>query len=186
MRAAAFLDRDGTLMVDTDYVRRAEDVALLPDAAEAVRALNVAAVPVIVVTNQSGIARGLIRPEEYEAVHARLAELLAEQGARIDDVFMCPHHPELTGPCRCRKPGTLLYEEAVARHALDPEASLFAGDRWRDVAPASAFGGFGVLIPGARTAPAERERARNEASVSDSLLTAVERFLAGLSAHSRT
>ncbi len=99
-----FLDRDGTIIRDTEYLSRPDDVELLPGAADAIRALNDAAVPVVVVTNQSGIARGYLSVAEYEAVAKRLDELLAARGARIDATYYCPHHPDFGGNCDCRKP----------------------------------------------------------------------------------
>ncbi len=176
-RPAVFVDRDGTLIEDLKYLARPEDVMLLPGAADAVRRLNDADVPVIVVTNQSGIARGLFTEADYNTVRARLDAVLAREGARIDASYMCPHHPDYTGPCECRKPGTLLYRQAASDHGLDLARSFFIGDRWRDVAPALAFGAHGILIAGAATPDAERERARREVDMARTLGEAVERVL---------
>ena len=163
-RPAAFVDRDGTLIVDVNYISRPADVALLPGAAAALRRLNEAGVPVIVVTNQSGIARGLFDEAAYESVRARLAELLAAEGARIDASYHCPHGPD--DGCRCRKPGPELYERAIADHGLDGARSFFVGDRLRDVQPARTFGGRGILVPSAASsAPSRRVMAANCASV---------------------
>jgi D-glycero-D-manno-heptose 1,7-bisphosphate phosphatase len=176
-RRAAFLDRDGTLIEDRHYLADPAGVALIAGAAAAVRALNDAGVVVVIVTNQSGIARGYFGEADYERVAARVEELLAAEGARVDAAYHCPHHPSVSGPCACRKPGTLLYERAVAEHGLDPARSLYAGDRWRDVAPAHAFGGMGVLVATHDTAPADVLRAQAEAHVATTLGAAVERFL---------
>jgi D-glycero-D-manno-heptose 1,7-bisphosphate phosphatase len=119
-------------------------------------------VPVIVVTNQSGIARGLLTVRDYAAVRARLDELLAAEGAHLLDSYMCPHHPDMTGPCECRKPGTLLYRQAAAAHDLDLARSFFIGDRWHDASPARAFGARGILVAGPDTPPIEEERAERE------------------------
>src|SRR4051812_39158946 len=100
---AAFLDRDGTIIRDANYVRDPLDVELLPGAVDAIRRLNDARVPVVVVTNQSGIARGLLDHDDYEAVRARIDSLLAEGGATITATYMCPHHPDIDGQCDCRK-----------------------------------------------------------------------------------
>lgn len=177
VRGAAFLDRDGTIVEDTDYLARPEDVRLLPGAATAIRELNARAIPVIVATNQSGIARGLLTREEYEAVRRRLDELLAAEGARIDATYVCPHHPEFTGPCDCRKPGVGMYARAIAEHHLDGAASVWIGDRWRDVAPARHFGGRGILTISTRTPTDELERARRALEVVDSLRAAVTRLI---------
>ncbi len=176
-RRAAFLDRDGTLIRDVHYIGRPEQVALLSGAARAVRRLNDAGVTVVVVTNQSGIARGLVTPEGYMKVKARLDELLAAEGARIDATYFCPHHPDVTGPCDCRKPGIALYERAVRDLGLDASRSAFVGDRFRDVAPARHFGGTGILVPSADTPYAEMERARAEAAIATTLGAAVDRIL---------
>src|SRR5947209_4368170 len=99
---AAFLDRDGTIIRDAAYVRDPRDVELLPNAAAAIRRLNDRGIAVIVITNQSGIARGLLGPDDYESVRRRLDSLLAaEAGARIDASYMCPHYPSITGACEC-------------------------------------------------------------------------------------
>ena len=164
LRPVAFLDRDGTVIEDTDYVATPEEVRLLPGAAEAVRKLNRAAITVVVVSNQSGIARGYLDMPAYERVRARVERLLGESGASIDATYICPHHPELTGPCDCRKPATLLFERAAREHGLDFRRAAFIGDRWHDVAPAKRLGGIGVLIDGAATPSDERERARRDAT----------------------
>lgn len=180
-RPAAFLDRDGTIIRDANYVRDHRDVALLPGAAEAIRRLNANGIAVVVVTNQSGIARQYLTERDYEAVRARLDTLLAAQHARIDATFMCPHHPSITGACECRKPGTLLYHAAIDAHALDPARSLFTGDRWRDVEPGVTLGGLPVLLDVESTPPEDRARAV-EAGVrtASSLSDAVDAYLDAL------
>jgi len=180
-RPAAFVDRDGTVMRDAAYVRDPRDVELLPGAAPAIRRLNEAGVLVIVITNQSGIARRLLTEQDYDAVRRRLDQVLDAQGARIDATYMCPHFPEISGPCDCRKPGLALYRRAIADHGLDPARSLFVGDRWRDVAPALAFGGRPVMLDVESTLPEDRARARDEhIPTAASLAAAVEQFLVAL------
>lgn len=178
----AFLDRDGTIIRDYDYLRDPDRVELLPGSAAAIERLNVADVTTVIVTNQSGIARGLVTEAEYEKVRRRLDALLAEHGARVADSYHCPHHPDYTGACECRKPGLLLYQRAIARHDIDPARSLFVGDRWRDVHPGLALGGFAALIPNEVTPSAERARAEHDERVHivSSLADAVDRFLAAL------
>ena len=177
-RRAAFLDRDGTIIDDSHYIADPALVRLRPHAADAIAALNQAAIPAIVVTNQSGIARGRISDSDYQRVEARLAELLAAQGARIDATYVCPHHPEFDRACDCRKPGTLLFRRAAAEHDLDLTRSAFIGDRWRDVQPGIVLGGRPMLIVGATTDPIElaRAEAANVETVS-SLRDAVTRLL---------
>ncbi len=173
-----FLDRDGTIIRDVSYPSRAADVQLLPGAAEAIRRLNAAAIPVIVVTNQSGIARGMFSVSEYLETESRLDALLAERDAAVKATYYCPHHPEFTGPCPCRKPGTLLFERAVSEHSLDMTRAVFIGDRWRDVAPAKVFRGTAMLISGPSTPPQDVARAKTEgAAVVCSLERAVDLLL---------
>lgn len=177
-RAAAFLDRDGTLIEDAHYLSDPRRVALLPGAAQAVRRLNEHDVPVVVVTNQSGIAQGLLTEDQYGATRARIDDLLREGGAHLLATYHCPHHPDMTGPCECRKPGTLLYRRAAAEHGLALAASFYVGDRWRDVAPGLELGGLVRLVPSGSTPPAELRRAKKHECVSPTLGEAVDWFLA--------
>lgn len=178
-RRAAFLDRDGTIIADAHYLSRPDQLQLIPGVTDAIRALNAAGVPVVIVTNQSGIARGYFTAEQYCAVAGALDSMLRAEGVIIEGSYHCPHLPELTGGCGCRKPGTALFRLAAARHNLALEGSLFVGDRWRDVAPALALGGVGILVPSEDTSDDERARAMSHASLLATLGDAVERFLAG-------
>jgi D-glycero-D-manno-heptose 1,7-bisphosphate phosphatase len=155
---AVFLDRDGTIIEDAEYLRNPDQIRLLAGAAQAISRLNASGFAVLVVTNQSGIARGLLSVDDYKATERRVDELLAAEGAHLDGHYFCPHLPELTGPCDCRKPGTLLYRQAAERFAIDLSQSWWVGDRVRDVLPAQVLGGKGILV---RTGPGESE-ARNE------------------------
>jgi D-glycero-D-manno-heptose 1,7-bisphosphate phosphatase len=178
-RPAAFLDRDGTLIADEHYLADPERVSLLPGAAEAVRLLAAAGVPSVVVSNQSGVARGLISLEQLRTVRLRVNALLEAEGASLLDSFVCPHHEDFTGPCACRKPGTLLFEQAAALHRLAPARSLFVGDKHRDVAPAARFGGTGYLVRSADTPADDVARAERDGhTVVGSLLDAARHFLA--------
>lgn len=174
---AAFLDRDGTLIEDAHYLADPDGVRLLPGAAEAVVALNGAAIPAVVVTNQSGIAQRLITEAQYAATQRRLAELLAAEGARLDAVYHCPHHPSVSGLCECRKPLTGMYRRAASDLDLDLKRSLYVGDRRRDVEPALDLGGLGVLVASPATPPDDVSWARAHAEVAQSLGDAVARFL---------
>ena len=147
VRPALFLDRDGTLIADAHYLADPSLVRLLRGAGAAVARANAAGVLTIVVTNQSGIARGLITPAQYEAVRAQTDALLLRQGARVDATFHCPHWPAISGPCDCRKPLLGMYNQANAAFGIDLARSAYIGDRWRDVVPAQTTGGFGVLVP---------------------------------------
>ena len=145
-KRAVFLDRDGTIVEDPGFLHEPEKVKLLPGAAAAIRRLNEAGYLAIVVTNQSGIARGRFTVADYEAVQQRLGALLAAQGARLDGAYFCPHHPQFTGPCDCRKPGLKLFRDAQAAFDIDFAQSWWVGDRLSDVQPARALGGHGVLV----------------------------------------
>jgi D-glycero-D-manno-heptose 1,7-bisphosphate phosphatase len=177
LRPALFLDRDGTLMEDRHYVSRPEDVVLISGAAAAVRRVNQAGVLVVVVTNQSGLGRGLFDEAAYERVRARLDELLAAAGARIDATYHCPHGPDLSPPCECRKPGRLLFDRAVADLGIDPSRTACIGDRLRDIEPAKLLGGRGVLVPSRDTPTLDMIRASDEFAVATSIEAAVARVL---------
>ena len=151
-RPAAFLDRDGTILVDPAYLHQPERVRFFPGAAEAIGRLNAAGYVVVSVSNQSGIARGMFREGDYHAVMRRLADLLAEYGARLDGSYFCPHYPAISGPCECRKPGLKLFRDAQAAHGIDFARSVFVGDRLSDVEPARQLGGKGFLVETGRGA----------------------------------
>lgn len=143
-RPAAFLDRDGVLNVDHGYAHRADQLDWVKGAQEAVRLLNEAGFTVIVVTNQSGVARGMYSEADIHAFHAHMQEALNAQGAHIDAFYHCPHHPEgsveaFTGACDCRKPGTGMLEQAAREWPLDLERSFLIGDRDGDMEAAAAF-----------------------------------------------
>lgn len=173
LRAAAFLDRDGTLIRDAHFLRDPAQVELLPGVPAALRALRDAGYALVVVTNQSGIARGMLRESDYEATRMRLDELLAAHGVTLDASYHCPHHPDVTGPCDCRKPGTELHRRAASALGLDVTRSLYLGDRWRDVAPALTLGGRGILIPNDNTPDDDLIRAQAEAELAATLAEAL-------------
>jgi len=144
---AAFLDRDGTIVRDTGYLCDPADVRLLAGAAQAIRLLNDRHIHVVIVTNQSGIARGYYGPAEFETVQAEVERQLALEGARVDAVYHCPHAPQ--GGCGCRKPELGMYRRARKRLGVDLSRSLYVGDRAADVLPAFDLGGIGLLVAGA-------------------------------------
>lgn len=158
--SVVFLDRDGTIIEDAHFIRSPDDVRLLPGAAAAIAQLNEKSIPVVVVTNQSGIARGFFTVGDYEAVRARVDELLAEKGARIDRSYYCPHHPDISGPCECRKPAAKLFRDALKDLGLPAESAAYIGDRWRDVAASKELGGRGIIIPSPMTSEDDRRRAK--------------------------
>jgi histidinol-phosphate phosphatase family protein len=152
-RPVVFLDRDGTLIHDRHYLSDPAGVELLPGAGEAVARLNRAGLFVVLVTNQSGIGRGFFGEDEYRAVHRRLVELLAADGARLDADYHCPLAPDEPDPGAMRKPGAGMFLQAAREHGLDLAASWLVGDRVRDVAPARELGGRAVLVRGPQTEP---------------------------------
>lgn len=154
-RPGVLLDRDGTLIEERNYLADPEGVCLLPGAAAAVARWNAAGVPVGMVTNQSGVARGYFDEAAIAAVHARLDALLAGEGARLDGVWYCPHHPDHGDPCECRKPAPALAERAAEALGLDLARSWVIGDKRCDVELGARVGARGVLV---ETGHGARER----------------------------
>jgi D-glycero-D-manno-heptose 1,7-bisphosphate phosphatase len=152
-RPAAFLDRDGTLNVDVDYASRPDQIVWIDGAVEAIRRLNAAGWWVIVVTNQSGVARGMYGEETVTALHDWMARDLARQGARVDAFYYCPHH-ETKGvgryrvACDCRKPAPGMLLRAMADWPIDRARSFMLGDRPRDVEAGEAAGVTSYLYEG--------------------------------------
>jgi len=148
---AVFLDRDGTLNEEVGYLNHIDRLRLFPWTAEAIRKLNRAGVPAVVVTNQSGIGHGYFPEELVRQVHARIVEQLALQEARIDAFCYCPHHPgaridAYRVECRCRKPAPGMVEQAARDLRLDPHRSYVVGDTGRDLELAFNVGARAVLV----------------------------------------
>jgi D-glycero-D-manno-heptose 1,7-bisphosphate phosphatase len=141
-KPAAFLDRDGTLMEDTGFIGTPERIRILPGVAEALRLLGDAGFERIVVTNQSGVARGMFEQPDVERVHRELAERLAQEGAAVDAFYYCAH----LGDCDCRKPLPGMAHRAAREHGLDLSRSVVFGDRGGDIAFAKALGIPGILV----------------------------------------
>ena len=161
-RIGIFLDRDGTINVEVDYLTSPKELQLIPGSGEAVREANGLDAVVCVVTNQAGIARGLLTEERLAEIHAELERQLALAGARIDAFYYCPHHPTLGEPpyrtaCDCRKPGTGMIDAAVKEFGIDPKRSFVVGDRLLDVRMANAAGATAILV---RTGYGETELSR--------------------------
>jgi D-glycero-D-manno-heptose 1,7-bisphosphate phosphatase len=167
-----FLDRDGTLNVkapEGSYVRRPEQLTLLPGAAAAVARLNRAGLRTVLVTNQRWLAHPDARFADYAATHARLVELLAQHGARLDAAYHCPHE---RGTCRCRKPGPGMLERAAVELGVDLGRSVIIGDAGSDLAAGRAAGVGTVLIEGSAASH------RNADLVVPDLRRGVQRLLA--------
>jgi D-glycero-D-manno-heptose 1,7-bisphosphate phosphatase len=145
------MDRDGCLTEEVGYVNHASRIRLLPRTAEAVRRLNAAGVPAVMVTNQAGIARGYFSEDVLRAAHQALERQLADGGARLDGLYACTHHPTEGAPpyradCDCRKPRPGLLLRAARELDLDLTASVMVGDRISDVAVGQSVGAAGVLV----------------------------------------
>ena len=145
-RRAIFLDRDGTLNVEVNYLHRIEDLELVPGAAEAVRALSRAGFLAVVVTNQAGIARGYYDEAALHTLHEEMQRRLAAEGARIDAFYFCPHHPEFGGACECRKPAAGMLSQAAQDHGIDLARSWLIGDTSGDIGAGCAVGCRTVLV----------------------------------------
>jgi D-glycero-D-manno-heptose 1,7-bisphosphate phosphatase len=150
-QSAIFIDRDGTLNEDIGYVSSPEQLALYPWAGEAVRLINEAGIKAIVITNQSGIARGMYTEETLDAIHQKMIEELATQGAKLDGVYYCPHHPEIGQAryrivCDCRKPKTGMLDRAAREHNIDLSRSFVIGDKASDINLALNAGARAALV----------------------------------------
>ena len=176
---AVFLDRDGTIIEEVGYLDRPERVELFPWTIDAIRVLNRAGLAVVLVSNQSGVARGFFTEDVVDAVHQRMADLLAEGGARIDAYYYCPHHPDGKVPlfaqkCDCRKPGRGLVDRAEQEFGIEPARSFVVGDRWLDIALGRAVGAQSVLVRTGYGASEEQKRPADLAAdaVVDNLIAA--------------
>ena len=141
---AVFLDRDGTIARDVPYCSRPEDLELLPGVGEAIRLLNEHGFMVVIITNQSGIARGYFTEEMLERIHQKLKNDLAKSGAHVDAIYYCPHHPN--DDCNCRKPKPGLALQAAEEHHIDLTRSFFIGDLLQDIEAGHLAGGKTVLV----------------------------------------
>lgn len=144
MRAAIFLDRDGTINREVNYLSDPDQFELLPGAAETIAGWNTGGWMVVVVTNQSGVGRGYFSAETVQAIHERMQSELAERNARIDAIYCCMHRPDEA--CACRKPKVELFRRAADDLGIDVQKSYFVGDKWSDVLPAAQLGGRGILL----------------------------------------
>ena len=179
MTRAVFLDRDGTIVEEAGYLDRLERMVFFPYTVDAIRLLNKAGFAVIVVTNQAGIARGLLKESFVAEAHRHISERLAAGGARVDAYYYCPHHPkgvieQLALQCDCRKPQPGMLRHAAGDHHVDLSRSFVVGDRWHDVELAQKVGATGILV---RTGLGRREEQKpspdiTAAAVVDNLIDA--------------
>ena len=150
-RVAVFLDRDGTINEELNFIRRPDEVVLIPGAAEAIRTLNQRGFVTCVISNQSGVARGFLTENDLVPIHARLEEELGRLGAHVDRIAYCPHHPTEGVPpyniaCRCRKPATGMLDDAARELDLDLARSFVVGDRLTDIEAGKNAGSTSVLV----------------------------------------
>jgi D-glycero-D-manno-heptose 1,7-bisphosphate phosphatase len=145
-RRAVFLDRDGTLNVEVNYLHRVADLVLVPGAAPAVRSLKEAGWLVIVVTNQAGIARGYYDEAAMHTLHEHIKHLLAAEDAQLDGIYFCPHHPDFGGSCTCRKPAPGMLRQAARDHGIDLARSWIVGDTSGDIGAGRAAGCRAILV----------------------------------------
>jgi histidinol-phosphate phosphatase family protein len=179
MNKAAFLDRDGVINVkapEGQYVTRWEEVRFLPGVAAAIARLNKAGFRVIVVSNQRCVAKGLVTADEVTALHVRICQELASEGARIDAVYFCPH--DTSPACECRKPAPGMLLQAAKDHWIDLGASWMIGDSVADVAAGKNAGCKTVLIGPGLIGRRENSTANPPDLFADSLLDATEKILA--------
>ncbi|MBN2297177.1 MAG: HAD family hydrolase [Deltaproteobacteria bacterium] len=150
-KTGVFLDRDDTIIRDRIYLDNPDDIEILPGTCEAIHTLNQKGIPVIIITNQSGIARGLLDEETLHEIHLELMSRLASMGAMIDAVYYCPHHPEgsvaeYRKTCPCRKPEPGLLYQAAKEFCLDLNSCYMIGDKPIDVETIHRVGGKGILL----------------------------------------
>ena len=181
-KRAVFLDRDGVIVKQEEYLNRAEDLVLIPGTGEAIARLNAASILVIVVTNQAGIAKGHLTLSALEEIHARLRRELSTYKARLDAIYYCPHHPEATIPaflrdCPCRKPGIGMFEKARDEHGIDLDISYLVGDATGDILAGKHAGCRTILVATGFGGSDERYVIKPDLRVAD-LPEAVERILA--------
>ena len=184
MKRAIFLDRDGTLNVDVGYLHTLDQLQLFPWTGDALRLLKRAGFMLVVVTNQAGIARGMIDPGFVEIAHAEMRRRLQAGGADLDALYFCPHHPDGSVPalaieCRCRKPSPGMIEDAIADLGIDPARSWVIGDKWLDVRLGQAVGAKTILVRTGWGAQQEQARPAGQQvdAVCDNLIHAVSLIL---------
>jgi D,D-heptose 1,7-bisphosphate phosphatase len=163
-QAAVFLDRDGTINEEIGYMDRLEKLRLIPGAAEAIRLINESGLKTVVVTNQSGVARGMFDEGLVHQVNARLREMLRAEGAAIDGIYFCPHHPtagreDYLRACDCRKPAPGLLLRAAEDLQIDLARSYMVGDTIKDIEAGTRAGAKGILVRTGLGTEAEEELA---------------------------
>ena len=181
MNRAFFLDRDGVINEEVNYLHEAEKTVLIPGVPEAVQRIHAAGFLAVAVTNQAGVAKGFYPLSHIVSVHARIQRLLLRSGADavIDAWYFCPHHPEFTGECSCRKPRPGMLLRAAADFDIDLSRSFMIGDRISDLLAGRGAGCRASMLVLSGYGVNETEKARNEGfDFSENLLEAVKKLLA--------
>lgn len=180
MRPAVFLDRDGTLIAEVGHLGDPSRASLLPGVPAALRRLRDAGYALVVVTNQGGVARGLFGEEAVRAVNARVAELLGEEAVLVDGWYYCPHHPEFSGACECRKPEPGMLRRAARELGLDLSASWMVGDHPGDAEAGRRAGARAIVVrTGHGLLPGSDHDPGPDVPVVDDLAAAAELILGG-------
>lgn len=184
-RKAVFLDRDGTLNVDSAYPSRYEEIAVYPESFEAIRKLNRAGLLAVVVTNQSAVGRGLLTEDALNDIHSRLCASFASHDARLDAIYFCPHYalapdPRYRRECDCRKPGTGLALRAAADLGIDLGSSYIIGDKAEDIIFGMNIRAVPVLVltgSGRESLTKLQEQGLEPAHVAENILQAADWIL---------
>ncbi len=179
MTKIVILDRDGTVIVDRDYLSTAEEVELLPNAARGLRQMAGLGYRLIIVTNQSGVARGRFDEARLAEINARMEELLRDEGVELAGIWFCPHHPD--EGCACRKPNTKLVEEASDALGFEPRRAVVIGDKASDMELGRRIGATTILVRTGYGAETAAGGAIKPDHVADDLLEAAH-MVAGLPA----
>jgi D-glycero-D-manno-heptose 1,7-bisphosphate phosphatase len=145
MKKAVFIDRDGTINVDVKYMSRVKDLKYYPGVLEGIKLISRANYLIVIITNQSGIARGLFTENKLNQIHQHITADIVNAGGKIDGIYFCPHHPD--EGCRCRKPETLMFERAIKDLGIDICKSYMVGDRMLDIEAGFKMGCRTVLVP---------------------------------------
>ena len=140
----AFLDRDGTIIEEKDFIKSPDEIEFIPGSIEAIRILKKLGYKIVVISNQSGIGRGILTEKMVKEVNESFIRKLMENGALIDALYFCPHHPD--DDCDCRKPKTGLIQKAAAEHKLDLEKAVVIGDKLSDLELGKNLGGKSILV----------------------------------------
>lgn len=180
MQRACFLDRDGVVNEEVEYLSDPDKAIIIPGTTHALKTIRAHGYMAIVVSNQAGVARGFYSSEDVDKVNARIQQLLEKDGAGIDEFLYCPHHPEFTGECNCRKPEPGMFLRAAEKYDIDLSQSLMVGDRMSDLEAAKRAGCHNCYL--VRTGYGDEVIAQSnpvDVKIADNLDAAVSDFFKG-------